>query len=109
VSRGFDIQKNCPGCGVSIGVFHTDNCDVARCALTGHQRWGDSHTDYDCNTVWYGIWPGIAECHEYDLWNKWTDKGWEICSRDDPEAREDLNTLAMYGVWSIAQQKMVIS
>lgn len=104
-----ELRENCPDCSVSIGEFHQEGCDIARCALTGRQRWGDDHNEYDCNTVWQGIWPGIAECQEYNLWTKWTSKGWEICSKDDPDACEDLNTLAAHGIWSIALQKMVIS
>lgn len=104
-----EIVQKCPGCAATIGKFHGDQCDVARCALTGRQRFGCSHKKYDCNTVWWGIWPGQAECNEYGLWTRWTSNGWVPCSKDDPDATEDLNTLVIRGKWSIALQKMVVS
>lgn len=50
---------------------------------------------------WDGVWPGVKECREYGLWNKWVDeKGWVECNADDPDATEDLNKLAMLSQWN---------
>lgn len=57
---------------------------------------------------WDGVWPGVRECREYNLWSKWTDHGWQTCSADDPDASEDLNTLAMRSHWDKDKKRYVI-
>lgn len=58
--------------------------------------------------TWDGVWPGVMECREYNLWSKWTDHGWEKCDADDPGASEDLNGLAMCSHWDREVKKYII-
>lgn len=58
--------------------------------------------------VWDGVWPGVRECREYNLWCKWTDSGWQKCSAEDPDASEDLNELAMCARWDKDKKRYVI-
>jgi len=55
---------------------------------------------------WTGKWPGDAECEEYGLYSKMTGSGWTPCSKDDPEAGLDLNTLSTY-TWDKTKKKFV--
>lgn len=57
---------------------------------------------------WNGVWPGVLECREYGLWSKLTDHGWQRCHEDDPEASEDLTTLAFLATWDSSQKRYVI-
>jgi hypothetical protein len=57
---------------------------------------------------WDGVWPGVRECREYNLWSKWADHGWQTCSADDPDASEDLNELAMRSHWDREKKRYVI-
>lgn len=63
----------CPDCGAQPGAFHTEGCDVARCPLCGVQ-WISCMGECDPKTdpeafrrPWSGVWPGVAECHDYKL------------------------------------------
>ncbi|MCZ1001228.1 hypothetical protein O1M63_29245 [Streptomyces mirabilis] len=91
-------STNCPDCAVSPGNVHLDGCDVARCAVTGYQRRGCTHTDDKCNTRWTGIWPGDAECIEY---------GFVIDLGPDEDPMPDLNRLYRECDWDPDQQRMV--
>jgi hypothetical protein len=57
---------------------------------------------------WDGTWPGVKECRDYNIWSKWTAKGWQDCSADDPDANEDLNLLAELSQWDPEQKRYVI-
>ncbi|MFB7575389.1 hypothetical protein [Streptomyces sp. NPDC056165] len=82
-----------PDCGVSRGSFHRD-----RCAKTGYQRLGCTHTGRTCNTRWTGRWPGDAECIEY---------GFVIDLGPDEEPLPDLNRFYAECDWDPAQQRIV--
>jgi len=56
---------------------------------------------------WTGIWPGIEECQEYDLWSKMGSSSWEVCKKSDPGASEDLNRLEEVCKWSRKLKKWV--
>lgn len=117
--------EKCTGCGVSIGVDHTENCDHARCAATGAQRWCcdyawyyDEHDNayknehHDCGEdIYDGYYPGVLACQKYDLWCYWGpdygERGWVVCDKDHPGAREDLNTLYSKYEWSPTQKTWV--
>lgn len=59
---------------------------------------------------WDGVWPGVRECREYGFWSKWVDgTGWVECDANDPEAREDLNKLAMLSKWDKDQKRYIVS
>lgn len=58
--------------------------------------------------LWDGAWPGVRECREYDFWCKWTARGWQRCSADDPSATEDLNGLAIHASWDREQKRFVL-
>jgi hypothetical protein len=57
---------------------------------------------------WDGVWPGVRECREYNLWCKMTDEGWQKCSSDDPEATEDLNDLLLRASWDREKKRFVL-
>lgn len=104
-----EIRDHCPDCGVSIGERHIPGCDVERCPQCGLQRigCGCTHVTFP-DITWNGYWPGSLECDEYSLYSKLTNKGWEVCSRDDPGAVEDLNTLYQRGQWNPELQRWIM-
>jgi hypothetical protein len=57
---------------------------------------------------WDGFYPGVMECHEYNLWCKMTANGWQTCDANDPEASEDLNELAMRSHWDRKRNRYII-
>lgn len=73
---------------------------MARCSICGGQRL-QCETGTECaggnGGIWTGEWPGDEECREFDLWSKFTAEGWVKTTRDDPDATEDLNALAIMG------------
>lgn len=93
---------NCPDCGVRPRRLHLHGCDVARCADTGLQRLDCGHSGLRCNTIWTGMWPGDAECHEYGfLIQPGPD------ASPDLEPLPDINRLYMECDWDRDQQRMV--
>lgn len=108
------MKNSCPDCDAKIGELHMFGCDVERCpdCLGMQQLLGCNHGDlayYEENEqdmdsiplknpryVWTGLYPGVIECREMDLWAKFVpNKGFLPCSKNDPEAREDINALYM--------------
>jgi hypothetical protein len=70
---------------------------------------------------WTGEWPNKDACRQLDLWCYWADREtgepidqgslpgkWQPCDKDHPMASEDLNRLAVVGVWDKAQRKWVV-
>jgi len=117
-------KKNCHDCAAKPGEMHMPGCDTERCPVCGGQAMcclmDCPHCDgliATCNNEaikeedripWSGIWPGVVECQEYDLWCKMVPgKGWVECTVDDPESREDLNRLCMIARWSRDKKKFV--
>jgi hypothetical protein len=105
----------CHDCGVEPGTFHQVGCDVERCMNCGGQAISCDCTDKDFlkagRDPWTGEWPGVKDCREFNLWCKWVapggpGKGWVKCGKEDPEAREDLNSLSQYP-WSKELRKHV--
>lgn len=100
---------NCHDCGVEPGERHKDGCDTALCVSTGFQHLqceGEIHVhngreygehEGDCApSIWRGIWPGVIECREFNLWSRHIPGEapyWQNCSREDEGAMEDLNEL----------------
>jgi hypothetical protein len=73
------------------------------CAESGADRVPD-----DDRMPWTGLWPGVAECQEYGLYAKLIEgKGWVPCSKDDPDAMEDLNALRVVAEWDRQQKRFV--
>jgi hypothetical protein len=82
-------MKKCPDCQVDPGCPHMEGCDVARCGNCGYQLlFHDNECDNEYNTIWTGVWPGIEECHELNLWIVYRDG-----EKGDWTKTEDLNTL----------------
>ena len=80
----------CNDCGAEPGGEHLDACDVARCLVTGLQRLM-CDAGHECGQdVWTGVWPGAAECAEYN---------WPMFPRASPEELPDLNRLIMQAQW----------
>lgn len=92
--------KDCPFCGVDIGELHIEGCDVERCPDCGGQYIScDCEEIYEERIIWDGNWPGTKECQEYGWYSKMGKNGWEPCSKDDPEASENLNRLISECIW----------
>ncbi|WP_329020497.1 hypothetical protein [Streptomyces sp. NBC_01601] len=100
-----DRPTNCPDCSVRPGQLHRHGCDVARCAESGLQRLGCSHTRSACNTRWSGHWPGDAECWEYGFLIHPSPEGKAAGFPPLP----DLNRLYTECDWDPEQQRMVLS
>ena len=106
-------QHSCPSCGVCIGRFHTDACDIGWCVATGRQR--DAHctvtrgcrTDplLDCRSVWTGLHPGFAECREFGWFAVPGPDGWTPATPGTSGAIEDLNRLIAEAVWDPHAQR----
>lgn len=125
-------MNNCHDCGAQPGTAHDENCDVARCLLTGQQRLvcqamadegldvpgptGEmvhipaSHPGEDCRgDVWTGEWPGTAECREYGLWVYCPPTGSPVpCGPDHPDAVADVTALMRNGRWDREAQRWVL-
>lgn len=92
--QAFASDKPCGDCGADIGAEHTENCDVARCLVTGEQRLGCGE-QHDCgrdvHTRW---WPGARECAEW---------GWfmKINGRFEPA----LNEIPRRAEWNAAKRQ----
>ncbi len=119
---GNRIPRDCGDCGAKPNTLHMPGCDVERCRLCGGQAIScacnypeDEHgelrdmTDEEDAELdlrieaaggrlpWTGEWPGAAECREFGIWSKFVPgRGWVQCSRNDPEATEDLSGLWYY-------------
>lgn len=115
---------NCRDCAVAVNTAHDEVCDIAVCLHSGGQRLQCYLSNYEPTTmvsvglplvmeehdcgqdIWTGEWPGAAECREYDLWVRWDDAlGWVKTVKEDPQAREDLNSLKTSGTWNRELQK----
>ena len=113
----------CHDCGAPVGTPHHEDCDTARCLRTGMQRlpcgmgiplfadatligWQDHdpHPGEDCGQdTWTGQWPGEADAIRLGWWCYFVPNGnpsWVQCAPDHPEARPDLNRLAIDGKWN---------
>lgn len=106
--------RNCPDCAVKPGENHLPGCDVERCGFCGGQMiscscLGKPEVIKDKDLLpWTGQWPGDAECEKYGLYSKMVaGKGWVSCSKDDPEAGYDLNTLYAKYKWDKKQKTFV--
>jgi hypothetical protein len=94
-------MKNCGDCDAKPGDLHAEGCDIERCPACGGQR-----ISCDCVTKrkrlpWTGEWPGTAECREFGFYSYFTrETGWVRCSKDHPEATEDLNRLYTDATWN---------
>ena len=109
-------DRSCQDCGAVPGTAHLDGCDTARCLSTGHQRlscpefgWTDPPVGvpgpaHDCGQdIWTGQWPGEADAIRlgwYCYFVAYGNPEWVQCSPDHPEARPDLNRLAIDGKWN---------
>lgn len=92
----------CPDCRVEPGHAHKPGCDVERCSVCGHQKWGCECKDHDpLFSRWTGFWPGHAEARELGLFSKWTYKGWEDCDASDPDGTPSLNKFYKRGLHKI--------
>lgn len=104
--------RPCPDCGAKPGEQHNDWCDVERCPDCGGQLIScDCEGEFTMPRLpWTGEWPGKMECREFGWYAKLVHgKGWQRCSKDDPQASEDLNRLAGCAVWSKEQGRFILS
>ena len=111
VSTAGLADRPCPDCGAKPGEQHTEWCDVERCPDCGGQLIScDCEGEFTAPRVpWSGEWPGVMECREFGWYSKMVPgKGWCPCSKDDPEAGEDLNRLFRAAVWSKEQGRFIL-
>ena len=94
--------------GIDVRTMEDEHPDIYAHGLPDEmsEKW-EEHLRHHL-ILWDGVWPGVRECREYNLWTKWTDHGWQSCSADDPDATEDLNTLAMRSHWDKDRKRYVI-
>lgn len=111
MTKSQELREHCPDCGAGIGDLHLDYCDVERCPDCGGQMLsccceGDIEMP---RLPWTGLWPGVAECREFGWYSKLiTGQGWTTCSKDDPEASENLNRLYVDAVWDKNKGRFVL-
>jgi hypothetical protein len=103
------ISCNCiyEVCGMDVHTMETEHPDIYRNGPTDemYEKWD---REWGARAIrWSGEWPGLAACREFNLWTKWTDHGWEVCAKDHPDAREDLNTLMEETAWDPETQRRV--
>lgn len=61
---------------------------------------------YGGRLPWTGEWPGIDACQEFNLYAYCVKrKGWIPCSKDHPNASEDLNKLHTVAKWNKVSRK----
>lgn len=129
--------KKCHDCGVLPGDLHKLGCDVERCPYCGHQLISCDCEGKDAwikknRLPWTGLWPGEEEAIEFDLWCRWIptpgfeenkekyglqeafrrlgSRGigrWQVCTKDTPGARPDLNRLHDVGIWDRKKKRFV--
>lgn len=117
---GCDIER-CPRCGGQSITCHCiyiindmdpntleyDHPDIYEQGPTEemYEKW---EREWGAKALpWTGEWPGITQCREYNFWCYWGPP-WIRCSKEYPEATEDLNTLYTECRWDIEKQKMVL-
>ena len=70
----------CPDCGVGPGEFHKTGCDIEQCPYCGWQLIScrcRRTPPLDDRMLWMGVWPGVAECHEFGWFARLVPgKGW---------------------------------
>ena len=102
-------NRNCPDCGVKPSEEHHDQCDVAQCPNCGGQFISCECAFTAPPLPWTGEWPGLMECREFGWYTKMAPGEGRIpCSKDDPNACEDINKLYRDAVWSKEQGRFVL-
>lgn len=102
-------QPECPGCAVAIGEPHVNDCDIARCLVTGCPRLlceeDHDHGRHD----WSGVFPGTIDAIELGLWARLEPgMGWVPATPDDEDAMPDLNALIQRCHWDSNSQRWVL-
>lgn len=105
------LRPVCPDCSVAAGQLHVAGCDVERCPDCGEQALSCGHARQGLKRPrlpWTGQWPGDAECKEFGWWSCWSQgTGWVRCDASHPQARPDINRLAVDAVWDAQAGRFV--
>jgi hypothetical protein len=101
-------QTLCPRCLVPVGEPHLPDCTIARCLMTGLQRF-QCDENHDCGQqVWAGVFPGMADAIALGLWARLEPgTGWVPATPDDEGAIPDLNTLMSRCHWDANSQRWI--
>lgn len=59
-----DLTEECPGCRVTPGEHHDDECDHAHCPGCGEQLLMHDCGDSDRPSLWHGDNPAAIKAHE---------------------------------------------
>lgn len=102
--------NTCPDCDARIGDEHGDQCDVARCWVTGGQRLSCMMRHDHGDDTWTGRWPGEAEAEEFGWWTTLEPpgQGWKSVPAGTPGAMPDLNRLHREATWDPNQRRFVL-
>jgi hypothetical protein len=105
-------SDRCPDCDVGLGKFHKTGCDIDQCPYCGRQLIScrcRRTPPLDDRMPWMGVWPGVAECHEFGWFARLVPgKGWVPCKSDEPGAVADLNRLHMEARWDRGRKRFVL-